>query len=467
MEIFIGIILLFCIFTLLISSSKIASWILFTFGTGNLFFAGYLNYCLLQTETLRFQGMIFPNINFYLDKVGGYFLLLQSVIVFAISFYNLDFVKRAEEQKYKSKSKVYHASLIGFVAAMNLVIMSENFGMMWVFVELSTLLSALLIAHHTSTHAYEATWKYVFICSIGIAFAFTGIIFLLIGTHGDLNINTMVISQTFPVRLAIPFLIIGFGTKVGLAPSHNWLPDAHSEAPTPVSALLSASLLNCAMLILVRLMSVLNKTNLGIYASNILLIMGFLSIAIPGIFIFKSQNYKRMLAYSSIENMGISAIALAIGCMNGFLIHVVGHSLIKCALFLTAGNILSMYGTKQVSEVKDLLFQDKTIAYTWLLGILAIAGFVPFMLFASEFIILVALFKKSIILSILFLLLLTLVIYGLIKNTLMMLGKYNEGVVHNDCKKVSVLAKAPAILLLILAGIGLFMVFLKWGMIYG
>jgi hydrogenase-4 component F len=370
----------------------------------------------------------------------------------------MDFILRKEEEPYQKKSPLYHASLIGFVGAMDLAILSDNLGMVWVFIELSTLLSALLIAHHGSAHSLEATWKYVFICSVGIAFAFAGIVFLLIATGGELNMSILEFdkSKLFAVKIALPFLIIGFGTKAGLAPVHNWLPDAHSEAPTPVSALLSASLLNSAILPIVRVILLTEGTRLENFAAVILMTMGFLSITVAAVFISHAYNFKRMLAYSSVENMGILAIAFAVNCKTGFLLHMAGHSLIKCALFLTAGNILSLYGTKLVKDVKGMMRIHKPLAYIFMIGILAIMGFVPFVLFISEFMVVASLFAYSKFLCVLFIVLLTIIMYGLGKNMLSM--ERNEPNLNQSGYKFKFSAIAPIVILLTLSALIFFVV---------
>ncbi len=385
------------------------------------------------------------------NPLCSYVLLIESVVVMAVAWYNTDFFMRHEEIPYRHKSPIYHASIIGFIGAMDLAILSDNLGMVWVFIELSTLLSALLIAHHNSAHSLEATWKYVFICSVGIAFAFAGIVFLLIATDGNLDLTTMQLDRNklFAVKIALPFLIIGFGTKAGLAPVHNWLPDAHSEAPTPVSALLSASLLNSALLPIVRILQLTGGTGLENFASAILLTMGFLSLIVAAIFIPHAYNYKRMLAYSSVENMGILAIALGLNCQSGFLIHMAGHSFIKCALFLIAGNILSMYGSKLIKEVSGMVRIHKGLAYLYLVGILAIMGFVPFMLFVSEFVIIAALFNSNKFLCVLFIILLTFVMYGLGRNMLKMVrGKSS---LYKSDYRFKTAAIAPIVILLLIA----------------
>ena len=448
MDIFIAVILIFAALAYFNKSVRAGSRIFFVFSILHL--AASLMLFGMKNAVFTLNSVLFP-IGLYADKLSSYALLIESFVLFAVAWYNMDFVLRHEEEPYQKKSPLYHASLIGFVGAMDLAILSDNLGMVWVFIELSTLLSALLIAHHGSAHSLEATWKYVFICSVGIAFAFAGIVLLLIATDGNLNFSTLKLDREklFAVKIALPFLIIGFGTKAGLAPVHNWLPDAHSEAPTPVSALLSAALLNSAMLPIVRIIVLTKGTGLENFAATILLTMGFLSLAVAAVFISHAYNFKRMLAYSSVENMGILAIAAAVNCQTGFMLHMAGHSLIKCALFLTAGNILSLYGTKLIKDVKGMMRIHKPLAYIFMVGILAIMGFVPFVLFISEFLVVASLFAYSKFLCVLFIVLLTVIMYGLGKNMLSM--ERNEPNLNQSGYKFRFAAIAPIVILLFLS----------------
>ena len=453
MDIFIAVIVLFAALAWFNKSVKASGRIFFVFGILHL--AAVLWMFIAKPLAI---GSLFLPVGLWADPLSCYALLVESLVLLAVSWYNMDFVLRHEEVPYQKKSPLYHASLIGFVGAMDLAILSDNLGMVWVFIELSTLLSALLIAHHGSAHSLEATWKYVFICSVGIAFAFAGIVLLLIATDGELNMSCIKLAKDklFAVKIALPFMIIGFGTKAGLAPVHNWLPDAHSEAPTPVSALLSASLLNSAMLPIVRILHLTEGTGLENFAATILLTMGFLSLAVAAVFISHAYNFKRMLAYSSVENMGILAIAAAVNCKAGFLLHMAGHSLIKCALFLTAGNILSLYGTKLIKDVSGMVRLHKGLAYLFMIGILAIMGFVPFILFVSEFMVIAALFTYNKFLCVLFIALLTIIMAGLGRNMLSMVR--GESKLNQSGYKFNSGAIVPVVILLVLAAVLFFAV---------
>ena len=324
---------------------------------------------------------------FIFDRLAGYVLLIQSLVFLAVSVYNIDFVHRHEEHTYKKKLRSYHLAAMLFVLAMDGAICSGGVGMFWVFLEASTIVSAWMIIHHSSRRALEATWKYIFICSIGIIFAFIGILLFSTANGGNLD------WQSIPAegngiffKIAIPFLVIGFGCKAGLSPMHNWLPDAHSEAPSPISAMLSATLLNAAFAGIIRLDNFFAGSEFEHYLTTLLLVMGFMSIFIPAVYIMKAKDFKRMLAYSSVENMGIIAIGFGLGGAGilGGLIHMAAHSLVKGGLFLTAGNIYSIFHTKRIAGVRNLLRISPVSGILWLLGVVGITGSPPFLTFRSE-----------------------------------------------------------------------------------
>jgi hydrogenase-4 component F len=374
------------------------------------------------------------NIYFKVDDLNILFLLLLSVISLGVSIYNGGFIKRREMQK--DDLKFYSIALLFFVFSMTGTILSTNLALSWVFLEATTLTSAYLIYFNKTKHSIEAAWKYVFICSIGIALAFVGIILLSIATmklnslfFSDLYLNAPEINS-FWLKGAFIFTLVGIGTKMGLAPVHSWLPDAHSEAPCPISALLSATLLNSAFLIILRIFKLMELTHTDHYARVLLVIMGILSLFATAVFVYNINNYKRMLAYSSIENMGIIAIGTAVGGVGMYaaLLHMVGHSLIKSSFFLTAGNILKIFKTKKINEVTGLVKADKISGWLWILCFAAIVGLPPSPLFISEFLLLKALIlKHHFVITAVFLILLTIILYGIGKAVLnMSFGKDTE-----------------------------------------
>ncbi len=281
----------------------------------------------------------------------------------------------------------YYLCFFAFGGAMMFAILAPTLPLMWVAIELTTLVSAPLIAHNRTKDALEAMWKYLLICSIGIGLALFGIMLIM---HAQAIDNVQWYKAGFAIILA------GFGTKMGLAPFHTWLPDAHSEAPAPVSALLSGALLNCSFLAIVRVYDLLPVEALP-FAKGALLTLGFLSVAIAAIFMVRQTDFKRLLAYSSVEHMGILAILLAFTCDNDccgedvgstfvllLLAHLVFHSITKTCLFLTAGNLLHAYGTRAISAVQGMRTSLKGHAILWTLGILFICGLPPSVLFLTE-----------------------------------------------------------------------------------
>ncbi|OGV38449.1 MAG: hypothetical protein A2020_15450 [Lentisphaerae bacterium GWF2_45_14] len=367
---------------------------------------------------------------FVLDELNAPFLPIFSLVLMAVSFYNLGFSEFKEEYNNQSNRWYYGLFLLLFAGSINGILLSAHLGLLWVFVEASTLTSSVLIYYYGKRTTIEAVWKYVFICSIGISFVFIGIILLSVSA-GDVkslffvDLNKSAASlNIFWLKLSIPFLLIGFGTKVGLAPMHNWLPDAHSEAPSPVSAMLSAALLNGAFLGILRVHKIMTLAGLISYSSILLLIMGFLSLFISAVFIMNARNYKRMLAYSSIEHMAIAAIGIALGgpAIFAAFLHIAGHSLGKAAFFLNSGNVYSLTHTKKIKNVSGLFSSSAPTAWLWIFSFLAICAFPPFCTFVSEFMIIREMMKHYPLLTVFFLIFLTLIMFGMARNVFKMVS---------------------------------------------
>lgn len=349
---------------------------------------------------------------FTIDSLNILFMLILVIVTGAVAIYQ-------GKQNWK-----YNIIFVLFFLSMAGAIMSNHLGLTWVFVEATTLTSAYMIMQHKNKNSLEAAWKYVFLCSIGISLAFVGIILLLMATgsinslcYDDLYAHATQINP-FWLKLSFIFILIGFGTKVGLAPVHSWLPDAHAEAPSAVSAMLSATLLNSAFLVILRFYKLMVLAGVGQTAKVLLLTMGFLSIFITAVYVYKIANYKRMLAYSSIENMGIIAIGTALGGVGAIAaaIHLAAHSLIKASFFLTSGNILKIYKTKEVAEVKGIIQQDKVSGWLWVICAMLIVAVPPSPIFISEFMMIKQMIvDKHYLLCILFMILLTVVMFGIMR----------------------------------------------------
>jgi hydrogenase-4 component F len=290
----------------------------------------------------------------------------------------------------------FTACLLLFQATMTLVALSRHLGLMWVAVEATTLASAPLIYYHRNRRSLEATWKYLVICSVGIALALLGNFFLAAAARatesGEISMIFTELSAKAAaldprwLKAAFVLFLVGYGTKMGLAPLHTWLPDAHSEAPSPVSALLSGTLLNCAFLAVLRCHGVLVAAGLGEFSRDLLIVFGLLSMGVAAAFIIGQSDFKRMLAYSSIEHMGILCLGIGVGGIGTFgsMLHAVNHSLTKAMLFLVAGNLLLFYRTKSTETVRGVLHSLPWTGILWMAGFLAICGSPPFGPFLSE-----------------------------------------------------------------------------------
>lgn len=335
------------------------------------------------------------------DAPGLYFLAIMALVLAAASVSSLAYFR--ERRLTARQEAVYTAETLVFVVAMTGVILARHLALLWVFVEATTLSSALLIYFERRKASLEAAWKYIFICSVGIALAFVGIILLSIGASSvsslffsDLGRRAGEINP-FWLKMAFSFILVGFGTKIGVAPLHAWLPDAHSEAPSPISALLSGALLNSTFLGLLRVHGVMVHAGLQDFSRILLFVTGFLSLLVSAAFLLQTANYKRMLAYSSIENMGLLFLGTAIGPAGLYaaLLHSAAHSLSKASLFLTSGSILSLYGSKAIGDVRGLLRREPRTGWLWIVSFLAVAGFPPFPTFLSKFLLVRALFETG------------------------------------------------------------------------
>ena len=358
----------------------------------------------LQFVVLGWLGKIKPGLPDYFAATpeGLLILLVTSFIFLLISIYAVSYMRESEIQS----EPIYIGCTLFFLASMSMVALADHLIVLWIAVEATTLVSAPLIFLHRSKAALEATWKYVLICSVGIALALLGCFFIVMSmnigsTHIPLTFSslTAAAAKLDPVWLKAGFIftVIGYGTKMGLAPMHTWLPDAHSEAPSPASALLSGALLNCAFLGVYRTHKILYASGLGNYSSNLLIGFGLVSMFVAAIFIYNQSGYKRMLAYSSIENMGIIAFGVGIGGLAtyGAMLHLIHHSLIKSSLFLSAGNILLGYGSKLANKTGNMAKMLPKTFTAFFAGFVGISGFPPFGIFVSELLIIMGAFQQG------------------------------------------------------------------------
>ncbi|MEX2147426.1 MAG: hydrogenase 4 subunit F [Candidatus Rokuibacteriota bacterium] len=302
-----------------------------------------------------------------------------------------DVYDRAQVRRFRIFS-----SLLTF--AMLVAVTSNNVGFMWIAIEAATIASALLIPLQVTKASVEASWKYILIGSIGIALAFAGTVlayfdFVNLTGAREEALNWTVLMASAPhlhppvIRLAFVFILIGYGTKAGLAPMHTWLPDAYAEAPAPLSAMMSGVLLAVALYAVIRWEAVVNAAVGRGFTDSLLMTLGVLSIAIAAFSLVVQRNYKRMLAYSSIEHTGLMCVGLALGPLGTFaaLLHLLNHAVVKSMMFFLAGRVFDRYGTAEIGRVSGLL---RTMPWTggfFAAGVLAIIGLPPFGLFMSEF----------------------------------------------------------------------------------
>jgi len=323
-----------------------------------------------------------------LDQLGLLVLSVVSTLFFVVSIYAVGYF-RGEANK---SNRMLIGCLLCFLFSMTLVTVSQHLGLFWVAIEATTLASAPLINLQRARQGFEATWKYLMICSVGIALALLGTFFLAISAIGfktlllrDLLSHAVSFSVPW-LKLSVIFSLVGYGTKMGLAPMHTWLPDAHSEAPSPISALLSGALLNCAFLGILRIGQVCNAAGQGSFFGSMLTLLGLISMGVAAVFISGQSDYKRMLAYSSVEHMGILAVGIGVGGMGlyGSFFHMVNHAFTKGMLFMTAGNLYQYYHTKRSRDVTGVLRTYPWTGGLLTVGFLAITGMPPFGTFLSE-----------------------------------------------------------------------------------
>jgi len=321
---------------------------------------------------------------FRMDEVGAFFLALTDLVYALTALFAPAYFRAHHGEGWR-----FFAAGSLFLFALHGAYLAHNLGFLWVFVEGSTLASALLVYHKGGERALEATWKYLLLGSVGIALGLLGVILvyaLLGGRTLDWLEAKRLAAQMRPeeLRLAFAFLLIGFGTKVGLFPMQAWLPDAHAEAPGPASTLLSGTLLNVAFYALLRYAALMEAAGLGGFARGFFLAFGLATLLASALFLFRQEQYKRLLAYSSMEHMGLAVFALGLGAPWLALFHLLAHSLAKSAAFLGASAILARFGTPEIREVGGLVRSWPALGLAWVLALMALAGLPPFGLFFAE-----------------------------------------------------------------------------------
>lgn len=381
---------------------------------------------LVETPPPSPQGWIF------LDPLGKLSLLSSSILFTICATYAVGYLNYRRNRP----NRILCAALLVCLSAMTLVTLSQHLGLLWIALEATTVTMAPLIYFNRNARSIEATWKYLLICSVGIAIALLGLFFLAYSTIVAKQEVTLLLgsliadaSSLHPGwrHAAFIFLLVGFGSKMGLAPLHTWKPDAYGEAPGLVGALLAGGLVNCALLALLRVYQIAAASTEGALFQEVLLGMGLVSMAFAAVFMAKQSDMKRMLAYSSVEHVGIIAVALGLGkgALFGALLHMINNALTKGVLFLSSGNIHRAYDSKSTESVRGALKRTPWSGALFLAAFLAITGSPPFGPFVSEFLIVSSAFvQKSYWVGGLFLLFLAMIFIGMASTVLpMVLGK--------------------------------------------
>jgi hydrogenase-4 component F len=341
---------------------------------------------------------------FFVDPLNVFLVTLTAFVAFTTALFSGPYmrVEREKGRMTAGRLRLYHSMYQVFTFTMLLALTTNNMGILWVAMEAATLATVLLVSVYRTAASLEAAWKYFILCGVGIAQALFGTILLyfaaerVLGPQGDALLWThlaVVKGQLEPaiMSLAFVFLLVGYGTKVGLVPMHNWLPDAHAEGPTPISAVLSGLLLNVALYAVLRCKVLADGALASHFASNMMMGFGLLSVVAAAFFLSRQRDIKRMFAYSSIEHMGLITFAFGMGgpiANFAALLHMTVHSLVKSAIFFAAGHAAQKAGTQIMEDIRGLLQTNPTLGWGLMIGTLAILGMPPFGVFASEFLIL-------------------------------------------------------------------------------
>jgi hydrogenase-4 component F len=349
---------------------------------------------------------------FFVDPFNVFLIALTAFVAFTTALFSRPYMRiEAQHGRVNAKQlRLYHAMYQLFVFTMLLALATNNLGILWVAMEGATLATVLLVSLYRTPASLEAAWKYFILCGVGIAQALFGTILLYLAAEKALGAGGVqallwthldqVKTQLEPtvLGLAFVFLLVGYGTKAGLAPVHNWLPDAHAEGPTPISAVLSGLLLNVALYAIVRSKVLVEGALHNLLAGHLLMGFGLVSVVVGAFSLWRQKDIKRLFAYSSIEHMGIAAFAFGLGgpvANFAALLHMTVHSLTKSAIFFAAGHAAQKAGSQWIDQISGLLLRSPRLGWGLMLGSLAILGLPPFGVFASEFLILTTAMRQA------------------------------------------------------------------------
>jgi len=365
--------------------------------------ATFIAAAVLTTRIVNQGPMTAFGEQFFIDSFNVFLVALTAFVGFTTALFSRAYMRIEQHHGKLSANmlRLYHSMYQLFSFTMLLALTTNNMGILWVAMEAATLTTVLLVSLYRTPASLEAAWKYFILCGVGIAQALFGTILLyfaaekILGAGGNALLWThlnAVKGQLEPtvLSLAFVFLLVGYGTKVGLAPLHNWLPDAHAEGPTPVSAVLSGLLLNVALYAVVRSKVLVDGALASHLAGNLMMGFGLFSVVVAAFFLSRQKDVKRMFAYSSIEHMGLMTFAFGMGgpvATFAALLHMTVHSLTKSAIFFTVGHAAQKTGSQLIENIRGLIDTNPTIGWGLMLGSLAILGMPPFGVFASEFLI--------------------------------------------------------------------------------
>jgi hydrogenase-4 component F len=365
--------------------------------------ATFIAACLLTAEVIRGGPQLLWAREFYVDALNVFLVTLTAFVGLTTAIFSRPYmrIERDHGKMTPPRLRLYHSMYQLFSFTMLLALTTNNLGIVWVAMEAATLTTVLLVSVYRTAASLEAAWKYFILCGVGIAQALFGTVLLymaaekVIGAEGGALLWTnldAVKAQLDPniITLAFAFLFIGYGTKVGLVPVHNWLPDAHAEGPTPVSAVLSGLLLNVALYAVLRCKVLTDGALQSPLTGRLMMGFGLLSVVAAVFFLIRQKDVKRMFAYSSIEHMGMMTFAFGMGgpiASYAGLLHMTVHSLIKSAIFFAVGHATQKAGSQLMEEIRGLIRVSPTVGWGLMLGALAILGMPPFGVFASEFLI--------------------------------------------------------------------------------
>jgi hydrogenase-4 component F len=361
--------------------------------------------CALTVRVIEEGNLLVAREQFFLDPFNVFLVSLTAFVGFTTSLFSLPYMRVELEhgRLTPGRLRLYHSMYQLFMATMLVALTTNNLGLLWVSMEAATLSTVLLVTLYRTPASLEAGWKYFILCGVGIAQALFGTILLYVAAEnvlGGQGVNALlwthldaVKGQLEPtvVALAFVFLLVGYGTKAGLAPLHNWLPDAHAEGPTPISAVLSGLLLNVAIYAVVRCKVLVEGSLHSDLPSRMLIGFGLVSVVLAAFLLWRQRDIKRLFAYSSIEHMGIVTFAFGMGgpvANFAALLHMTVHSLTKSAIFFSVGHACQKAGSQVMENIRGLITTSPTIGWGLMLGSLAILGMPPFGVFASEFLIL-------------------------------------------------------------------------------